>query len=257
MMAHVKLQLAGARAFVGVSAAWAISGCFGAPRPVSPIPALHYASPGNQQATPVLLLPGRRSRADDFERTGFVAAVRELGLSLELVAVDAHLGYYVDNQYRLLPKRIHDDVVQPLIDAGRGRVWLVGTSLGAFGSLAYAKAYPQDVAAVVLLGAYLGEAPILEAIERSGGLAQWVAAGSPGYDYELRTWSWLRQFATTPQSRTFELYVGYGRDDSYAPASRILASVLPPDHVFVAAQGGHDWTTWLTLWKRILRQQSF
>jgi len=227
-------------------------GCWGAPRPMTPLASEHYPNAKSSLATAILFMPGRRSRGDDFESNGFIKAVQEHGLDVELVAVDAHLGYYLDGGYRLLPTRIHEDVVQPLMAHGRRRIWLVGTSLGAFGSLAYAKQFPEAVAGVILFGPYLGEEPIMVAIERAGGLAAWSPIGSAGYDYEIRTWSWLKGFADPGTRRPFELFLAYGQHDSYYRTSKILADVLPRDHVIVDEEGGHDWDTWLALWKRFL-----
>ena len=75
----------------------------------------------------------------------------------------------MEDGYRTLPLRLHLDVVLPASARGRQKIWLVGTSLGAMGSLAYVKRYPETVAGVVLLGPYLGEEPILDEIERAGG----------------------------------------------------------------------------------------
>jgi pimeloyl-ACP methyl ester carboxylesterase len=228
----------------------ALFGC-GPPAATIPLPSLRYPSGHGQPTTAVLLLPGRYSRARDFAAHGFVEAVRERGLNVELLAVDAHLGYYLQEGYRSLPARLHEDVVLPAMARGCRQVWLVGTSLGALGSVAYAKRYPAAVAGMVLLGAYLGEEPILGEIGRAGGLSAWIAAGSVGYPYEVRTWQWLKRY---PELRPPlpELYLGYGERDPYLGASRLLAPALPPDRVLTAPDGGHDWDTWLGLWQRFL-----
>ena len=226
-------------------------GC-GPPPPVVPLPSFHYESGHAKPTTAVLFLPGRGSRADDFAGQGFVQAVQERGLNLELVAVDAHLGYYLEDRARSLPARLHQDAVLPAMARGCRQVWLVGTSLGAMGTLAYVQHYPAAVAGVVLLGPYLGEEPILGEIERAGGLAAWSPAGSVGYDHEVRTWQWLQLLAESGRPRPFELYLGYGERDRLVRASRLLAAALPADHVLTAPNGGHDWDTWLGLWQRFL-----
>lgn len=233
-------------------AAGAAGGCFGAPTPVVPLPSIHYSTPKSNRAPLVLLMPGRRSRAGDFESNGFVSAARDLGLEVDLVAVDAHLGYYLNEGYQSLPLRIETDVVRPLLLQGPRGVWLVGTSLGALGSLAYLKQYPGRVSGALLLGPYLGEDAVLDEIEAAGGLSAWKPSGKSGYDYEIRTWVWLKQYADRNARAPVELYLGYGKRDSYHRAADILAGVLPANHVFVSEQGGHDWATWLDLWKRFL-----
>jgi pimeloyl-ACP methyl ester carboxylesterase len=226
-------------------------GC-GPPAAVVPLPSLRYQSGHGTPTTAVLFMPGRHSRAGDFAAHGFVRAVEERGLNLELLAVDAHLGYYLEKHYRYLPARVHEDVVLPAMDRGIRQVWLVGTSLGAMGSFAYAKRYPAMVAGVVLLGPYLGEEPIVGELERAGGLAAWTPAGSVGYPYEVRTWRWLKRYTAPDRPPLPELYLGYGERDRFVRADRLLAPALPPDHVLTAPGGEHDWDTWLGLWRRFL-----
>lgn len=239
-----------ARASLGVTLVFL--GCWGAPTPVIPMASIHYRSPKHDRTTAVLMLPGRRSRAEDFQSNGFIDAVRDLGLDVDILAADAHLGYYLDGRYRTLPLRIEEDIVGPFVAQGGRGVWLVGTSLGAFGSLAYAKWYPEHVLGLLLLGPYLGEDPVLEEIEHTGGLAAWTPSGRAGYDYEIRSWVWLKQYAGPSTQRPFDLYIGYGLRDSLRRASDILVRILPRDHVFISEEGGHDWDTWLSLWKRFL-----
>jgi pimeloyl-ACP methyl ester carboxylesterase len=212
------------------------------------MPSISYMPASGNPTGTVLLMPGRYSRASDFERNDFVSAVRERGLDVELVAVDAHLGYYQDERYHALPEVVHDDVVKPRL--ARGRVWFVGTSLGALGSIAYAKAYPHEVNGLVLLGAYLGEAAIVTDVERAGGLTRWRPTPSTGYDYEIRTWSWLKGY--TAGAERPELFLGYGTDDRFALANTLLARVLPPTHVVVDTGGEHDFSTWSKLWRMLL-----
>jgi pimeloyl-ACP methyl ester carboxylesterase len=224
-------------------------GC-AAPKAIRPIRSLVYSRSGGEPRTAVLLLPGRYSRAEDFARNGFVAAVRGHHLDVEIVAVDAHLGYYLQDRYKDLPDIIDADVVTPLLKRGHERVWFVGTSLGALGCIAYAKKYPDRVAGLLLMGAYLGEDPIIEDIQRAGGLRQWQPTPAVGYDYEVRTWQWLQGYFDH-QSRP-ELFLGYGASDRFAPASKILASALPASHVLLAPNGAHDFDTWANLWVRFL-----
>ena len=179
-------------------------------------------------------------------------AVQDMRLNVELIAADAHLGYYLEGGYRTLPLRLYQDVVLPAMARGRQKIWLVGTSLGAMGSLAYAKRYPETVAGVVLLGPYLGEEPILDEIERAGGLAAWSPTQSAGYEYEVHTWQWLKLVANAANPRRLEIYLAYGQRDRYAKVSHLLAAVLPSDHVLTDKEGEHDWSAWLALWRRLL-----
>jgi hypothetical protein len=47
------------------------------------------------------------------------------------------------------------------------------------------------------------------------------------------------------------VYFGTGSDDRFLSGQRLLAEVLPPDHVSVLP-GKHQWSTWLTLWAQWL-----
>jgi pimeloyl-ACP methyl ester carboxylesterase len=228
--------------------------CFGPPRPVVPLPSLRYDSGHGKPMTAVVLMPGRGSRAGDFAKEGFVRAVEKLGLDLELLPVDAHLGYYIHEGWRTLPDRIQADVVLPAQARGCRRVWLVGTSLGAWGSVAYAERYPEAVAGILLLGPYLGEEPIVAEIERAGGLAAWSPTRSVGAEYEVDTWRSLKRYTEPGAARLPELFLGYGAHDRYLRSTSLVQAMLPRDHVLVDPRGGHDYATWLGLWEQFLAE---
>ncbi len=123
--------------------------------------------------------------------------------------------------------------------AGR-RVWLLGISLGAMGALQTARAAPGLVAGIILLAPFLGTRGLIADIADAGGLAAWQP---PPGEAML---AWLR--CGLPRN----VWLGYGRDDRYAPASALLQALLPPERV-IATEGGHDWPTWTKLWNEILR----
>ena len=50
-----------------------------------------------------------------------------------------------------------------------------------------------------------------------------------------------------------EIFLGYGTRDRYARTSELLAQRLPAARVSTVA-GGHDWPTWIKLWKIMLVQ---
>ena len=88
-----------------------LTGC-GLWRPVSvpmaslPVPA-RCATPAD---TLLVMLPGSFARPEEFVREGFVQAVRERQLGVDMVLVDAHLGYYSD---RSMIDRLQADIVAP------------------------------------------------------------------------------------------------------------------------------------------------
>jgi len=121
--------------------------------------------------------------------------------------------------------------------------------------LHYASEYPGDVDALVLLAPYLGYAPIIGEIATAGGVRQWQPSREgAGADHERALWLWLQRCVTSELGLP-PIYLGYGEDDKFAPANRLLAELLPPERVFTTA-GGHDWRTWKQLWDMFIRARS-
>lgn len=194
-----------------------------------------------------VLLPGRWDRPERFARAGFVEAVARRGMPLDLVAVDAHVGYYRE---RSVIARLREDVILPARASGYREIWLVGVSLGGLGSLFYLREHPDEVAGAIALAPYLGDEATLREIEASGGPLTWSARDAPGETTLGRElWSWLAPWAAARQGPP--LFLGWGRDDALAPANEMLATLLPEGRVD-AVRGGHDWAAWARLWERFL-----
>src|SRR5262245_28357797 len=58
----------------------------------------------------VVFLPGRGDDADDFERNGLVADLTQRHLSVDMVAADASIGYYMHGTFL---ERLASDVMGP------------------------------------------------------------------------------------------------------------------------------------------------
>lgn len=215
------------------------------PMPTSTVPSA-CAKPSD---TVLVMLPGSNSRPEDFASEGFVRAAEAQGLSADLVLADAHLGYYSEHS---IVDRLRADVIGPLRARGYRQIWLVGISVGAFGAMAYAQAYPADVTGIVAIGPYLGKRAMTEQIRAGGGLAAWRApvGAVDADDVDLRLWAWLHAYASAPSTRP-PLFLGFGLDDRFVADDRPLAAVLPADRVFTAA-GGHDWPAWRAVWRQVL-----
>lgn len=240
-------------ALIVASAAITVVGCGALRRPVVPMPVIALGSPAAHDCL-VILLPGRWNRPEAFADAGFARAVAARGLSLDLVAVDAHLGYY---RNRSVIERLRADVVLPARAAGAGRsgydrVWLAGVSLGGLGSLLYLRDHPDDLAGVLALAPFLGEPEVIRELEVAGGPLAWQPP--PALDGTLgrELWSWLAPWLRRPS--TVPLHLGYGEGDDLAPANRLLAGALPSGRVYTAP-GGHDWPTWLALWEQFLDRE--
>jgi pimeloyl-ACP methyl ester carboxylesterase len=204
--------------------------------------------------TLMVMLPGASSLPEEFQREGFVRALRERRLAVDVVLVDAHLGYYKD---RTLVERLQADVIAPARAQGYRKIWLVGVSLGGLGALIQARAQPTDADGLMLLAPYLGERRVTDAVKADGGLKAWRGAVPDPVpdDLDLRLWQWLQGYSTEPTQRP-PLILGYALADRLAPANQLLADSLPADKVFTTT-GGHDWPEWRLLWNRMLDRAPF
>lgn len=195
----------------------------------------------------VVLLPGRRDIPEDFVRAGFGELAERAGSRARIVAVDAHLGYYVR---RTVLERLREDVIAPARAQGVETIWLAGVSLGGTGSLLYSIEHPDEVDGMVLLAPFLGD----EAMEReiaASGLRGWTPPEPLGPDdFQRRMWSFLKRYETGPEGK-IPIYLGWGTKDRFARIDGLLGEVLPRDRVFTTA-GGHDWKAWRRLWEAFL-----
>jgi pimeloyl-ACP methyl ester carboxylesterase len=215
-------------------------------RPDVPIRTIDLTSrtPGNCL---VVLLPGRFAEPEEFRDARFADAVAASGLRVDLVAVDAHLGYY---RNRTIIERVKADVVDPARAAGYDEIWIAGTSLGGLGALIYAKEHPQDLAGALAIAPFLGDDAVIREIEAAGGPASWRAPATIGEDdVGRRLWSWLAP--GRPGSESVPLYLGWGTSDDFDRSNRLLAGLLPSDHVF-PVDGGHDFDAWGQVWESFL-----
>ena len=202
-------------------------------------------SPAAPATTLVVFLPGRGGSLADFDRHGFIAALREAGVNTDTIAVDAHLGYYIK---RTVIERLRADVLVSARQRGYRRIVLVGVSLGGLGALLCEREHPGEVDAIVLLGPYLGDkAGLFEQIAAAGGPAAWASRRDPVAGVvEEQLWTFLgNRSAALPPT-----WLLYGRSDSLAPGHRMLATLLPRGRV-TAVAGAHDWPTWFALWRGI------
>ena len=189
-----------------------------------------------------------------FEKEGFVAMVRKKGLPYDMVAPNAHMGYYYA---RNLDRRLREDVIEPARAAGYTNIWLVGVSMGGLGSLLYLRNYPDNsgITGIVLLAPFLGERKILDEITRAGGVRKWDPGDYDDSDWQRLLWAWLKKY-NRHQDRLPPIYLGYGNDDGYALGQGLLAGILPPEHVIVI-QGTHSVATVKKLWARMLDRVPF
>lgn len=196
----------------------------------------------------LIMLPGAYGTPEDFVEQGFVAAARRRGLGADIVMADAHLGLFTD---RSVIGRIREDIVLPARQGIRREIWLVGISLGALAALGYAARHPDDIAGVVAIAPYPGSREVLDEIAAAGGAAHWRRSTAPrDDDLEREVWAWLVDGSKNHDTRP-HVYMGYGRQDRFAPGQAMMAGTLAADRSCVAA-GAHDWTCWRALWEQWL-----
>jgi hypothetical protein len=200
----------------------------------------------------VVFLPGNGDPISVFQKKSLIEAVRRRGLPVDMIAVNAHVGYYIKGT---IFTRLKEDVIEPAKARGYKQIWLAGNSLGGYGSISYAQEHPDDIAGVILLGPFLGERSVIKEIREAGGVSRWEPGTPEKKDWERRLWFQLKD-CEAQKKCLLSIYLGYGRDDRFAYAQDFMASLLPSEQV-VVIEGGHDWSTWETLWNRFLDQNIF
>lgn len=223
------------------------AGCglfYRAPKPVATI---SYPS-ADASSRLLILLPGRGDRAHSFADAGVIDIARKAVPRVDVVTVDATLGYYI---HRNLSERLGVDVVGPAHAHGYRSIWLAGISMGGLGAALFAQRHPSEVAGILLVAPFLGDEPILSEIEAAGGLRRWQPPPpSDPDDYQRELWRWLASCARTPASCP-RILLGFGSSDRFVRAHRLLAAALPADDV-VEVPGGHDWPQWRALFAALL-----
>jgi pimeloyl-ACP methyl ester carboxylesterase len=194
----------------------------------------------------LVFLPSVFDVVEDYEAHGFLRAVRETGHAVDMLLVEAHLGYYAA---RTVLERLRQDVIDPA-RARYASIGLIGISMGGLGALLYAARYPGHVTDVALLTPFVGEARIIEDITAAGGPRSWSPSPAVELEYQEELWNWLKAY--DPARREYpRIVLGYGLQDRTVPGLGLLAGILPGDHVFTSADR-HDWRTWTRLWRAML-----
>lgn len=219
----------------------------GSLRPATvPIRSIVLASGGSGRCLAVLL-PGRYAAPENFIGGRFGEAVRARGLDMDVIALDAHLGYY---RTGAIVERIREDVVFPARARGYKEIWIAGTSLGGLGGLLYLHDHPEDLSGVLAIAPYLGEDDLIREIEAAGGPRNWKAPSeiAPN-DVGRNLWSWLGSGQVV--NGAIPISLGWGTSDPFDRSNRLLASMLPPERTF-PVPGGHDMKTWNAVWSQFL-----
>jgi pimeloyl-ACP methyl ester carboxylesterase len=218
-------------------------------RAPAPVPTVPYLADDRSSAGDLLvLLPGRSDRAGAFAEQGVVAIAKRAAAGLDVVAVDATLGYYI---HRNLTQRLMADVFEPARARSYRSRWIAGISMGGIGALLFAQHHPEAVTDVIAVAPFLGDDEVLAEIECAGGVAAWRPPTEiDPDDYQRDLWRWLKACTEQRQSCP-RIFLGYGAEDRFVRAHRLLTAVLPPSHVAVVP-GGHDWGPWREVFATLL-----
>jgi len=237
--------------------ALALSGCAFMRSAAVPMPSVaHLAPPERHARGLVVLMPGYGDGPDDFVERGFVERLAALDPAWDVIAADAHVGYYRGGF--TVVERLHQDVIAPALTRGYEQVWLVGVSMGGYGALAYAMAHPELVTGVIALAPYLGPSEVIDQVRAAGGLRAWSAPDAAALSaiedgerrHATRLWTFLQAAAADPAAHP-ALYFGVGRDDSLRPAVALVTAALP-DERSALHDGGHGWVVWRPLFEALL-----
>lgn len=224
-----------------------VSGCAASPK--VPLDIISYpVRPSVKAENLLILLRGIGASNSIFEEEGIIDEIRRRRLPIDIVAPDTHVGYYDSHT---LEERLRTDIIIPARKNGYRQIWLAGFSMGGLGSLFYLRLHPKDVDGVFLISPFLGWDSILHEIKDAGGVASWQRVSADPDDWQRFIWSWLKEYAQTPQKYP-PVYLGYGRNDWLADEGPpLLATVLPGERVFTVP-GNHTVGTFKVIFSRHL-----
>lgn len=217
--------------------------------PKVPIPVLEYGKmDASEYQNLLVLVRGRGGSLKDFEKYGIIDEVRKRNLPFDIVAPDAHFGYY---RTETLAERLKYDIIDPARAKGYKHVWLAGFSMGGLGSLFYLVNYPEDdIDGVLLSSPFVGWNGIRQEIETQGGVANW-SPQKTDENWQYLLWSWIKGY----QQNSLDyppIILGYSiKDNVVGDGPALLATALDPENVFTV-EGGHNYPTFQELWRRHL-----
>jgi pimeloyl-ACP methyl ester carboxylesterase len=232
-----------------------LGGCASKPDPTKPLAAAwYYAKEAERGQRLFVFLPGRRDRASDFARHGFITMAQRRVSGLDCVAVDATIGYYLDGS---VADRLHHEIIRPARAFPYHEIWLVGVSMGGLGAFFHERMHPGEITGLILLAPFVGEdRKLFTEIDAAGGAAAWATAqpagGAPGnkFTYQRDLWRFLGRLHRAPEPQ-LQIWVAYGGHDRLLPGIERLATVIPSERVFRLG-GGHTWDVWTTGFDKIL-----
>ena len=213
---------------------------------------LDTASSTTGERVLLLMLPGAKNTPQQLVENGFIRALRDRNLPVDVLALDTHVDLYLD---RKDIERVLHQALDEIRAQGYQRIWVLGISLGGSGAMICATQRSAEIEGVFLLAPFLGTRGLIAEVEAAGGLHHWRSGEIEARDHERALLAEVQRClwggAGFPG-----IYLGYGGDDRYRGASLLLAEHLPA-HQVSQLQGGHDWETWIRLWGGLLDSVTF
>ena len=222
-----------------------LSGC--AATGTAPLQSLSYLRDESaRQPNLLVLLRGLGADNTVFAEQGVIDEIRDRGLAFDVIAPDAHLGYY---QAETFAQRLKADVIEPARRQGYQQIWLAGFSMGGLGALIYLRSHPEDIDGVLLTSPFLGWPGIHSEIKKAGGISEWLPNDHDPKDWERMIWSWISKQDFNTQ---VPIWLGYGENDILTRSGPpLLATVLPESRVF-SVPGNHTIATLKTVFSQHL-----
>jgi S-formylglutathione hydrolase FrmB len=216
-----------------------------------PLPILLLPAPqAAEESRLVIVLPGIEDDLDSLQRSGIAAAIQEAAPDMDVLLAGATPAYYLRHD---LVRRLHQEIVMPARARGVGEIWMLGMSMGGFGSLLYERDHPQQLSGLVLLAPMMGRPGLAANIAEAGGLAQWQAPRTLPFLHPDRVpvqlWQLVQSWRGMPQ-RAQRVWLACGADDSFLPAAQLIATALPQGH-FLQRDGGHQRPVWIAAAREI------
>ncbi|MBI5007054.1 MAG: alpha/beta hydrolase [Nitrosomonadales bacterium] len=205
------------------------------------------APAGEGERILLLMLPGAKNTPQQLVDNGFIRALRERKLPVDVLALDAHVDLYLE---RADIERVLHHTLDEVRAKGYRRIWLLGISLGGSGAMICATQRTAEIEGVFLLAPFLGTRGLIAEVETAGGLRHWQAGEIVARDHERVLLQGI-QGRMLGAAEPPLIHLGYGSEDRYRGASDMLSAHLPQSRVSVRP-GGHDWETWVALWHELL-----
>ncbi|MDO8988752.1 MAG: hypothetical protein Q7U91_03880 [Sideroxyarcus sp.] len=213
---------------------------------------LDIAPVGAVERILLLMLPGAKNTPQQLADYGFMRELRDRGLAVDVLALDAHVDLYLD---QVQIERLLHDTLDEARAHGYRRIWLLGISLGGTGAMLCATQRRAEIEGMFLLAPFLGTRGIIAEVEAAGGLRRWQAGEIGSRDHERALLAQIRRSCFETKELP-PVYLGYGSEDRYRGASILLSEHVPQNRLSVLG-GGHDWETWILLWRRLLDKAPF